>query len=147
MPENIFIRPAQLADLDVLYHMQLEAYGELEATARSVLEGLLQQEARFARLRCFVLEEDQSILGYVVSEHLEHITVADLVVRYSQRRRGYGEKLIRYVLEPGRLHVLSVKESNLQAQALYRRLGFTEIQRLEKYYKDGSDALVMAVQV
>lgn len=145
MSENCFIRPAQLADVDVLYHLQLEAYGELEATPRAILEGLLKQEARFQRLRCFVLQEDQNILGYIVVEDLEHITIADVVVRPPQRGQGHGERLIRHILESGRLHILSVKESNQRAQALYRKLGFAEIQRLEKYYKDGSDALILAL--
>ena len=41
---------------------------------------------------------------------------------------------------------LEVSEKNTAALALYEKSGFREIARRRKYYKDGSDAVVMKME-
>ena len=38
---------------------------------------------------------------------------------------------------------LEVSLTNIAAQALYGRMGFTQVGRRRRYYPDGADALVM----
>jgi ribosomal-protein-alanine N-acetyltransferase len=43
--------------------------------------------------------------------------------------------------------VLEVATGNTAAQALYARAGFTDVGLRRRYYADGSDALVMRVNL
>jgi ribosomal-protein-alanine N-acetyltransferase len=42
---------------------------------------------------------------------------------------------------------LEVKNTNLSAQALYKKCGFLELSIRKKYYPDGSDAIVMVKEI
>lgn len=43
--------------------------------------------------------------------------------------------------------MLEVSAQNGGAQALYRKLGFTEYYRREKYYRNGDDAIMMEKKI
>ena len=65
----------------------------------------------------------------------------DIVTHPAHRRRGCGEELVRSILAWGRERgartaYLQVTEGNAAAQALYRKLGFTE--RYRYWYRIGS---------
>lgn len=140
---NSLIRAANFADLDAIFQIQYRAYGALEARTKEMLYDLLTGHTRFANLRCKILEVGGQVVGYLVVEYLDHIMLGDLVIAEEYRGRGLGAALLRSSFESGRVHLLAVKVSNTRAQALYERLGFAVIHRLEKYYKDGTDAHIM----
>ena len=47
----------------------------------------------------------------------------------------------------GKAVFLEVSVGNLAAQALYRRFGFVEVGRRQRYYADLSDALVLRMKI
>ena len=79
----------------------------------------------------------------------EEVRINNIAVGAGSRRRGYGEGLLRHLMELGRSlgcvrATLEVRSSNLAALALYRKLGFRVVGRLKGYYSDShEDALVM----
>ncbi|MEW5764135.1 MAG: ribosomal protein S18-alanine N-acetyltransferase [Acidobacteriota bacterium] len=97
----------------------------------------------------FVVEQEGRVAGYaflwVIFEQAHLINIA---VGREFRRRGLGEALLVHALEQARslggerIH-LEVRESNAPAIALYRKHGFGELGRIERYYSDGAPALVM----
>lgn len=93
------------------------------------------------------------IVGYVVADvaydqaktrgHLK-----DIAVHPDHRRNGIGSRLLRRaiaVLEANgaRSIRLEVRPSNESAIDLYRSLGFDAFRRIQGYYEDGEDALIM----
>lgn len=71
-----------------------------------------------------------------------------VVVESSRRRSGLGTALVEQALRGcrdagARELLLEVRADNAAALSLYRRLGFTEIDRRPGYYGRGSDAVVM----
>lgn len=72
-----------------------------------------------------------------------------IAVREEYRRRGIGETLLRELfcrasLEGAERFSLEVRESNLPAQRLYGRFGFTPAGRRKDFYKNPTeDALVL----
>lgn len=99
--------------------------------------------------RCFVAEEDGAVAGYafvwVVYEMAHLINIA---VRGESKGKGYGEALLRHVLERARREgaqaiYLEVRINNGPAIALYRKYGFAERGTKESYYRDGTAALLM----
>jgi len=79
----------------------------------------------------------------------DEVRINNIAVRHGARGRGYGEALLRRLMDlAGRQGcgraTLEVRPSNLAALALYRKLGFQVVGRLKGYYSDShEDALVM----
>ena len=84
-------------------------------------------------------------LGFVKKGHVVSIAVLD-----EHRRKGLGSVLINEAIrgvktiQCSELY-LEVRCSNNDAVRLYEKLGFSIIQRIKTYYRDGEDAYVMAI--
>ena len=84
-------------------------------------------------------------LGFVKKGHIVSIAVTD-----EQRRKGFGSVLVDEAMKGVKIRqcselYLEVRCSNIEAVKLYENLGFSIIQRLKAYYRDGEDAYVMAI--
>jgi ribosomal-protein-alanine N-acetyltransferase len=100
-----------------------------------------------------IAQNRQNILGYasmwlMVDE--AHIT--SIAVRGTHRHRGIGELLLISIINlAAQLHAqvmtLEVRLSNLTAQALYEKYGFTKVGIRRSYYSDdGEDAVIMTTE-
>ncbi|MEQ8404802.1 MAG: GNAT family N-acetyltransferase [Oceanicaulis sp.] len=81
-----------------------------------------------------------------VAGEAELLTIA---VPKDRRGEGLGRRLVEAGMDAARRAgaermYLEVSEINAPAEALYRKCGFTDAGRRKGYYKDGSDALVLA---
>jgi ribosomal-protein-alanine N-acetyltransferase len=89
------------------------------------------------------------LLGRVTADEAEVLTLA---VAPAIRRRGIGTALLHaaraeIVARGGKTVFLEVSVGNQAAQALYRRFGFVEVGRRQRYYADSSDALVLRMNI
>lgn len=93
-------------------------------------------------------ELDGIFVGFVgVQVVIDEGDILRIAVRTSERGRGIGslllEELWRRTPQVTRW-TLDVRESNMPAQALYRKFGFTAVGKRKKYYhQPEEDALVM----
>lgn len=90
------------------------------------------------------------VVGFGVSEDVGRIF--SLAVHREYRGMGIGTALteanIEYMRSEGVKKVtLEVRESNIMAQRLYRRLGFSEYGLAENYYNDGETAVLMEKEI
>jgi len=89
------------------------------------------------------------LIGYICPmQLLDEGHILDVAVNPEVRGAGVGRMLVQQVLGECRCNSasfvsLEVRESNLAAIALYRKMGFTEVGRRKKYYGNGEDALMM----
>jgi ribosomal-protein-alanine N-acetyltransferase len=98
-----------------------------------------------------LLDEDrEEVLGYLVAWFVaDEVHLGNIAVAPWARRRGLAGRLLAELLAEGRrrgarLVTLEVRRSNRDAQALYRREGFTTVGIRRGYYeKNREDALVM----
>ncbi len=86
------------------------------------------------------------VLGRLAADEAEILALAVMPAR---RRGGLGRALLvaaesHVEAAGGRVVFLEVAESNLPARALYTTAGYREIGRRSRYYRDGTDALVLA---
>ena len=96
------------------------------------------------------LNDSGEAVGYVGLMYvLDEGYLSNVAVSPEGRRRGIGDMLIEELLRRALAKKLSfvtleVRESNLTAQALYRKHGFTEVGRRKKYYdRPTEDAILM----
>jgi ribosomal protein S18 acetylase RimI-like enzyme len=137
----VTVRPATADDVPVVTALEQRLFGDDAWTADQVRE-----ELTGLHRRAWVADD----VGYVVTMHLgAHADVVDLhriAVDPDHRRRGLGHALLAAAIEasgPGRRMLLEVSAANAEALEFYATEGFTEITRRPRYYRDGSDAVVM----
>ncbi len=94
-------------------------------------------------LYCFFVDEkDNAIRGYAgMFSVLDEGNIANIAVFPEYRRKGIGEALLLALIQYGReaelsVMFLEVREGNLPALSLYRKLGFTETGYRRNYYHD-----------
>ncbi|HXT79727.1 MAG TPA: GNAT family N-acetyltransferase [Acetobacteraceae bacterium] len=90
-------------------------------------------------------ERGGMLLARIVADEAEVLTLA---VAPEVRRQGIATALLRAARhrayqDGARCLFLEVGVANGAAQALYGGLGFVEVGRRRRYYRDGSDALVL----
>ena len=103
--------------------------------------------------RCWVAEVDGQIVGMIVAWlFVDEVHIATLATHPDFRRQGIAQKLLthtlRYTYAEGALtSFLEVRESNLAAQAMYRKFGYENTGRRKRYYKDNDeDAILMTLE-
>ena len=101
--------------------------------------------------RYFVLDpgDERPLLGYVGCWALfDAVHLVTIGVAPQYQRQGLGEILVQQALdlahEIGAPEVtLECRETNLPAQALYRKYGFQEVGRRRRYYSDTREAALI----
>lgn len=97
----------------------------------------------------FVLYEGNNPIGYIVSyinekrnkqENKNVIYIEEIAILKEFRNKGYGYKLIKFVLDKGRhygmeIGRLHVYRHNVKAHRLYKKLGFNEIKSIGHWVK------------
>ena len=90
------------------------------------------------------------MIGYSGFRHvLDEAHITTLAVDRKQRKKGVGTKLIARLLNDAKglglkKLFLEVRQSNIPAQKIYKKLGFKVIDRRREYYQHPvEDALVM----
>ncbi len=141
------IRAARPEDLPALVALEAAAFPD-PWSAR-----MLSAEIEDPSSLVLVAEDGAAgpIAGYAAfrraADEAEFLSVA---VAPAARRRGLGRRLVvagltRMREDGARTCYLEVRPANRPARALYRSLGFREVGRRRAYYRDGSDALVLAL--
>jgi len=100
-----------------------------------------------------VAELGGEIVGYLGSHIiLDEAHITTLGVHPAHRRKGIAERLLAEMLSQAmrsgcRRVTLEVRESNIEAQRLYRKYGFAPVSRRPRYYTDNDeDAVVMWIE-
>jgi len=141
------IKRASLEDLDQLYEIELECFGE-NAYSKFILRLLLMDRRTIA----LKLLTDKSLAGFVIGR-IERRgrkrlgRVYTLNVKPEYRGKGFGKSLMRAIEEEFKRRgceeaVLEVAVENLQAINLYKSLGYEFKERIKNYYGAGKDALL-----
>lgn len=102
--------------------------------------------------RCWVMELDGRIVGMIVAWLLvDEVHIATIATHPHHRRQGIAGKLLmhalRYMFKEGAVSsFLEVRENNLAAQEMYRKIGYEAVGRRKGYYKDtNEDAILMTL--
>jgi ribosomal-protein-alanine N-acetyltransferase len=97
-----------------------------------------------------VIEQDGKVSGFLIGHQLgDEWEIENIAVTGSAQRSGLGTRLLGEFLSAvrergGRAIFLEVRESNLAARALYRKLAFVEAERRKNYYENPpEDALIL----
>lgn len=89
------------------------------------------------------------LAAFVLFRLYDHAREITLLATHTERhRRGDMKFLLSYLMErrtPGERVWLEVHAQNEAAQGLYNELGFQQVGRRPKYYRDGGDAVLFTM--
>lgn len=103
------------------------------------------------RFNLLVLDKDKTVLGWLTaSQVLDEAELELIMVSPQARRQGLAQRLIQAWLnhiKPIPVHtcLLEVRESNLSALSLYKKLGFIQVGMRKNYYATsrGKEAAIL----
>lgn len=132
----VIIRKAVFLDIDTIERLEKEYFEE--ARSRSQISDALNCEN--GNKSILIAECNDNVVGYVWREYSEIIAVA---TDKNFRNKGIATKLLNLITGSEGEIFLEVREDNAAAIKLYHKIGFESIAIREKYYPDGSNAVVM----
>ena len=150
MEDEIDIRIRRVRERD------LERILEIEETAfpNPYPLGYLRFLAKTNPETFLVAEDDSALLGYIIADvrNKNEGHIISIAVSKGVRRKGVARALIADV---GRIFrdffvevvKLEVRVSNLSAINLYRSMGYRHVGMMPGYYRDGEDAIIMALSM
>jgi ribosomal-protein-alanine N-acetyltransferase len=142
----IRVRAASTADVDAIVALEAIAFPLDPWSAGLVGDGVA---GRTPTAWFLVAEEGEELAGYAVVSSVDDVAeLQRIAVPSDRRRRGVGSALLARVrdgaTERGAARLLlEVRDDNGEARAFYARHGFAEIARRRRYYRDGTDAVVL----
>jgi ribosomal-protein-alanine N-acetyltransferase len=113
-------------------------------------EGSLRDELAGPGRRAVVLDSGAEVLGYAVTMRAgDVVDLLRIAVRRDHQRQGLAALLLADGLAAARTDgaermLLEVSAGNTAAVHFYAAQGFSRIDVRRRYYRDGSDALVLA---
>jgi ribosomal-protein-alanine acetyltransferase len=136
---TVTVEDASIGHLDRLYEIEMECF-EKEAFTKKQIAQLLMDYNSVG----LVAKEDDKILGFIIAmiyvdrnASSGHILTID--VSPAHRRKGIGQMLLQEIekilfAKSVRACHLEVREDNVAAISLYRKLGYQKIAKLKNYY-------------
>ena len=126
------IRSATAADAPLLLGIERQSFSKPNWDMDSLL-----------RYTCAVAELNGRIVGFLISRETfpaasdaaAEREILNVAVAAEYRREGIATALLEHELRHDATHFLEVRESNIPAQALYRKCGFVEVARRPGYYE------------
>tara|TARA_B100001113_G_C21051090_1_gene596785 strand:- start:622 stop:1068 length:447 start_codon:yes stop_codon:yes gene_type:complete len=136
------IRLATINDLNEIYYIEEKVFNDYWSI--DLIESELKDQEHS---EVSVLEINKKIIGYIFQRKiLDDNHIINLAIDIPYQHKGYGRFLLMKILEKDKNDTnvfLEVKEANLPAIKLYIDLGFEEVDRKDRYYSDGSNAIFM----
>ncbi len=143
---GVRIRELEWTDLETLAGLEQELFDD---DAWSVESWWHELAGRPRRDYVVAVDEGDQILGYAGLDHAgESGDVMTIAVARAAQGRGLGHHLLSELVRRAEVSgirslLLEVRADNAAARKLYERNGFEEISVRRRYYRDGTDALVM----
>ena len=136
------LRPATADDVAAVVALETALFGVDAWNEEQVREELVGEGRR-----AWVVGDP--VVGYAVTWRSgDVVDLQRIAVHPEHQRRGLARGLLDAAVAAGRAEradrmLLEVAAGNRSALALYAEAGFLEIDRRRRYYRDGSDAVVM----
>jgi ribosomal-protein-alanine N-acetyltransferase len=147
-PPTVYeIRPLTLDHLPEVLRLNIRCFRNGDNYTKYTFDYLLNEPRTLSYRMVTPADEIVGFAFVMVNENnAAHLTTIGVAPEH--RRRKIAVRLLEYIeaslrkREIGTI-MLEVRVSNTTAQDLYRRIGYTVVQRVGKYYNNGEDCFLM----
>lgn len=147
-PETTYeIRPLTVDQLPEVLRLNIRCFRNGDNYTKHTFEYLLSEPRTFSYR---VVTPKDELVGFafvmVNENNAAHLTTIGVAPEH--RGRGLAKRMLLHIenslraKEVGTI-MLEVRVANEAAQNLYRKLGYTVVQRIAKYYNNGEDCFLM----
>lgn len=145
------VRLAEPEDVEVIAALELEAFPD-DAWTVDYLQVAIGGKMPTVRILVADGERDTVVGHALVSVVYEIAELQRIAIAEEHRRRGIGRLLLTAAIDLSRQEgaerlLLEVREDNAGAIEFYDQAGFVEIDRRERYYRDGATGIVLALEL
>ena len=143
------LKISQMSDEDIpfVYLIEKDTFSDL--WSEGTYKNFREEQGR----SYYVAKTAGKVAAYcVIMQVLDECEILKIAVSREERQKGIGEKLLTKVMEEAgdnnaRFFYLEVRESNIPAINLYKKLGFIESGRRPDYYRKPAEAAVLMSRV
>lgn len=143
--DSLIIRKAESKDIKEMADLDLVCF------AAPWSEEAFRQELEENNLAFYVVAElKEKVVGYAgLWAILDEGHITNVAVAPEHRKKGIGHAVVEVLVDASeqaglKSFTLEVRPSNINAQNLYKKFGFTEAGLRKGYYEDnGEDAIIM----
>lgn len=132
---SIKIENASKDDLKDIVALENDNFKDNPYSESQILDDINQN-------RVICAKENNKVIGYLSYIVSDQVEILKICVEEDKRNLGIGQTLINKLSFYQKDIFLEVSEKNI-AKNFYAKIGFKCISERKKYYKDGSDALIM----
>ena len=141
--KDAVIEPATWRDLRAMHALEKACFGKDAWPWIDLLAALTLVET--VRLKA---EISDRMVGFIIGDRRRHQGLGWIVtlgVHPAYRRKGIARRLLaKCERQLGMRRVrLTLRQSNVAAYALYRDVGYSEVDVWQRYYRDGENGIVM----
>lgn len=143
---SLRVRPADAGDVDAIADLELVAFPLDPWSQGLVEEGVA---GRIPTTSYFVAEQDSVFAGHAAVSVVQDVAELQRIATVTTARRtGVASALLAAVeahaaAGAAERLLLEVRDDNVAARAFYAGAGFVELAVRPRYYRDGTDAVVL----
>lgn len=146
-PTTYSIHPLTIDKLQEVLRLNIRCFRNGDNYTKHTFDYLLN-EPRTISYRISSASGEMVAFAFVMESENGSAHLTTIGVAPEHRRRGLAERLLRHIESAVRARklgtiMLEVRVGNDGAQELYRRNGYTIVQRVNKYYTNGEDCYLM----
>lgn len=141
------IKPLTIEHLPEVLRLNIRCFRNGDNYTKHTFNFLLNEQRTLSYRLVTPLDELVAFAFVMVNENnAAHLTTIGVAPEH--RRRGLAARLLDHIEKALRERdvssvMLEVRVSNVDAQQLYRRVGYMVVQRIARYYNNGEDCLLM----
>jgi ribosomal-protein-alanine N-acetyltransferase len=141
------IKPLTMMQLPEVLRLNIRCFRNGDNYTKHTFNYLLS-EARTLGYRIVTDTGDMAAFAFVMLNERNSAHLTTIGVAPEHRRRGLAIRMLDHIEQALRAKevgtiVLEVRVGNLEAQRLYRGLGYFVVQRISRYYNNGEDCFLM----
>lgn len=134
------IQPLTIADLEAVMAIEAESF------PFPWTDAMMRAEFEKENALCFGFKKAERLCAYIISWMiLDELHIGSIAVRRRHRRKGIARELMDYAIREAQCKSvwLEVSDRNPTAITAYQRMGFRSYNTRDRYYEDGSNAILM----
>lgn len=146
-PTEYAIRPLTIDQLPEVLRLNIRCFRNGDNYTKHTFDYLLNEPRTLSYRMVTTADEMVGFAFVMVNENnAAHLTTVGVAPEH--RRRGIAARLLEHIEDSLRERdigtlMLEVRVGNTAAQELYRRIGYTTVQRIGRYYNNGEDCFLM----
>jgi len=101
----------------------------------------------------YVVRFQDKVVGFIgLWYEGNKLHIINVAVHPDFREKGIGSSLLEFAINIAKVKklksvYLEARKSNINAQKLYKKFGFKEVEELKEYYQDGEDGIRMELAI